>query len=136
MVSLDLTSKSVVCFLVESQNYDGGGFSSLGLKTSSYSLVIWASNSPRWFFSLDLKTKQATVCWLHHKNRREGNGVVHASRYSGLLGMEASWARIFQFASKLVEARRRVAHVTPSWRSREDQVEDGWVNEMSCVRPS
>jgi hypothetical protein len=35
-------SKPVVGFLVERQNQDGGGFSGLGLKTGSFSLVIWA----------------------------------------------------------------------------------------------
>jgi hypothetical protein len=44
-VSLSLASKPVVGFLVEPQNQGGGGFLSLGLKTSSYSLVIWASKS-------------------------------------------------------------------------------------------
>jgi hypothetical protein len=37
-------------------------FPSLGLKTSSYSLVIWVSKSPRWFLGLGLKTKRAMVC--------------------------------------------------------------------------
>jgi hypothetical protein len=46
MVSLDLASKPAVGFLVEPQNQGGGGFPSLGLKTSSSGLVIWASKSP------------------------------------------------------------------------------------------
>jgi hypothetical protein len=41
-----LASKSVVSFLVEPQNQCGGGFPGLGLKTDSYSLVIWTSKSP------------------------------------------------------------------------------------------
>jgi hypothetical protein len=45
-VSPDFTSKLVVGFLVEPQNQDGGRFSVLGLKTSSYGLVIWTSKSP------------------------------------------------------------------------------------------
>jgi hypothetical protein len=45
-VSPDLASKLVVDFLVEPQNQCGGGFSSFGLKTSSYGLVIWVSKSP------------------------------------------------------------------------------------------
>jgi hypothetical protein len=45
-VSPGLASKPVVGFLVEPQNQGGVGFSSLGLKTSSFSLVIWASKSP------------------------------------------------------------------------------------------
>jgi hypothetical protein len=48
-VSPGLASKSVVDFLVESQNQGGGGFPGLGLKTGSFSLVIWASKSPRRF---------------------------------------------------------------------------------------
>jgi hypothetical protein len=47
-------------------------FSSLGLKTGSSGLLIWASKSPRRFFGLDLKTKQASVCRLHHKT--DGGG--------------------------------------------------------------
>jgi hypothetical protein len=45
-VSPGLTSKSVVDFLVEAQNEDGGGFLSLGLKIGNYSFVIWALKSP------------------------------------------------------------------------------------------
>jgi hypothetical protein len=40
---------------------------SLGLKIGRYGLVIWASKSPRRFFGLRLKTKQALVCQLRHK---------------------------------------------------------------------
>jgi hypothetical protein len=46
MVSPGLASKPVVSFLVEPQNQGGGGFSGLGLKTDSFSSVIWASKSP------------------------------------------------------------------------------------------
>jgi hypothetical protein len=66
-VSLGLASKSVAGFLVEPQNQGGGGFPSLGLKTGSSGLVIWASKSPRRFLGLGLKTMQASVCWLRHK---------------------------------------------------------------------
>jgi hypothetical protein len=34
---------------------------SFGLKTGSYSFVIWSSKTPRWFPVLGLKTKQDTV---------------------------------------------------------------------------
>jgi hypothetical protein len=37
-----LTSKPVVGLLVEPQNQGGRGFFGLGLKTGSFSLVIWA----------------------------------------------------------------------------------------------
>jgi hypothetical protein len=36
----------MVGFLVEPQNQGGEGFLSLGLKTGSSGLVIWASKSP------------------------------------------------------------------------------------------
>jgi hypothetical protein len=35
-----LASKPEVCFLVETQNQGGGGFSGLALKTGNYGLVI------------------------------------------------------------------------------------------------
>jgi hypothetical protein len=60
----------VVGFLVEPQNQSGGGFSGLGLKTSSLGLVIWASKSLRRFLGLGIKTKHALVCRLRHKTDR------------------------------------------------------------------
>jgi hypothetical protein len=56
-VSLGLASKLVVGFLVEPQNQGGGGFPGLGLETGSFSLVIYASKSLRWFLGLGLKIK-------------------------------------------------------------------------------
>jgi hypothetical protein len=99
-VSPGLTSIPVVGFLVEPQNQAGGGFSGLGLKTGSSGLVIWASKSQRWFLGLGLKTIQASVCRLRHKNRRREVSVEHASRSSGLLRVEASLARVFQSGLK------------------------------------
>jgi hypothetical protein len=66
-VSLGLASKPVAGFLDEPQNQGGGGFFGLDIKTGSYSLVIWASKSPRRFLGLGLKTNQATVYRLRHK---------------------------------------------------------------------
>jgi hypothetical protein len=57
MVSLGLASKPVVGLSVEPQNQGGGGFLGLGLKTSSFGLVIWASKLLRRFLGLGLKTK-------------------------------------------------------------------------------
>jgi hypothetical protein len=56
-ISPGLASKSALGFLVEPQNQGGGGFPGLGLKTGSFSLVIWASKSPQRFLGLGLKTK-------------------------------------------------------------------------------
>jgi hypothetical protein len=65
-----LASKPVVSFLFEPQNQGGGGFPGLGLKTGSFSLVIWASKSLRRFLGLGLKTMWASVCRLRHKTDR------------------------------------------------------------------
>jgi hypothetical protein len=65
--SPDLALKPVVGFLVEPQNQGGREFFGLGLKTNSFSLVIWGSKSPRRFFSLCIKTMCPSVCWLNHK---------------------------------------------------------------------
>jgi hypothetical protein len=69
-ISPILASKSVVGFLVKPQNKGGGGFPGLGIKTCNYGVVIWASKSPRQFFGLGFKTKQATVCRVRHKTDR------------------------------------------------------------------
>jgi hypothetical protein len=55
-ISLGLASKPMVGFLIQPQNQGGGGFTGLGRKTGSFSLVIWISKSPRRFLSLCLKT--------------------------------------------------------------------------------
>jgi hypothetical protein len=67
------------------------------------------------------------------QNRRkyDDRGAGHTTRFSGLLHVEASWARVFQFASKLVEARRCMVHVALSRRLRREQVEDGRIDAMS-----
>jgi hypothetical protein len=69
-VSPALASKPVPDFLVEPENQGDGGFHGLGLKTSSFALVIWGSKSPRWFLDLDLKTKWASIYRLRHKTDR------------------------------------------------------------------
>jgi hypothetical protein len=95
-VSPSLASKPVVGFLMEPQNHCCGGFCGLGLKTGSYG-----------FGYLGLKIT-ATVSWFEPQNqagfgllvvpqnRRREVGVGHASRSSGLLGVEASLARVSQ----------------------------------------
>jgi hypothetical protein len=71
MVSPGVASKPAVGFLIEPQNQAGGGFLGLGLKIGSSGLVISASKSPRWLLGLGLKTKQVSVCRLHHKTDGE-----------------------------------------------------------------
>jgi hypothetical protein len=71
-VSPGLASEPAVGFLFEPQNQGGGGFPGLGLKTSSFGLVIWASKSPRRFLGLGLKTMWASVCRLRLKAMEGG----------------------------------------------------------------
>jgi hypothetical protein len=62
------------------------------------------------------------------------DGVGHASRYRGLVHVEASQSRVFSLALRMAEAQRWVVHMALLPRPREDQVEDGWVNAMGCIR--
>jgi hypothetical protein len=99
-ISPDLASKLAVGFLVEPQNQGGGGFPGLGLKTGSYR-----------FGDLGLKIT-AMVSWFRpqnhagfgllvaSQNRRREVSVGHMSRSSGLLGVEASLARVSQSGLK------------------------------------
>jgi hypothetical protein len=59
--------------------------------------------------------------------------VGHVSRSSGLLRVKISRSRVFKFASKLTEERRRVVHVASSWRSCKDEVKDGRVDATGCI---
>jgi hypothetical protein len=85
-------------------------------------LVCASKSSGLWFISC--ATKSMGGC----------DDMGHALRSSGLLHLEVSRARVFQFASKLVEARRWVVHVAPLWRLHRDQVKDGQVDMTGYVR--
>jgi hypothetical protein len=95
-ISPNLTSKPVVGFLVEPQNQGGEGFSQFG-----------PQNLQLRFDDLGFKIT-ATVSWFgpqNHvgfglsvapQNRWKEVGTRHASRFSGLLDVEASQTRISQ----------------------------------------
>jgi hypothetical protein len=89
-------------------------FLSLDLKTGSCGLVIWTSKSPRWFFCLGLKTKQASVCQLCHKI---DGGRMTCDTSRDLVACFA-WKQVAlgfsSLATRPAEARRRVVHVAPS----------------------
>jgi hypothetical protein len=84
-------------------------FDDLGLKITT--MVSWFVPQNQSDFSLSVAPQ----------NRREGDGVGHTSRSNGFLRVEVR-LEFFQFASKLVESRRRVVHVVPLRRSREDKL--------------
>jgi hypothetical protein len=69
------------------------------------------------------------------QNRQREIGAGHASRSSGLLGIEVSLARVFQPGLKTGEGTTTVVHVAPSRRLRRRQVEDGRVDVTGCVGP-
>jgi hypothetical protein len=106
----------------------------LSLKTKVVEgFPVWASKSPRQFLGLGLKTKQASVCRLHHKTDG-GRSAWETSRdLAACFTWKQVWLGFPSLASRLAEARRRVVHVVPSRRLRRSQVEDGWVDTMGCV---
>jgi hypothetical protein len=113
----------------------GCGFLALGLKTDSYGLVIWTSKSSQWFLVCVSKSSRQMFVGCAPKPTGGWYGARHMLRSIDLLCLEESRVRIFHFASKLADTRWRVVHVAPSWRSHEDQVEDGRVDTTGCVGP-
>jgi hypothetical protein len=134
-VSPGLASKLVVGFLVEPQNQGGGGFPGLGLKTGSYGVVIWVSKSSRRFLGLGLKTKQASVCRLHHKTNGGRSARDTRRDLTICFTWEASLARVSQSGLKTGReattggARDSITEVASkaSWR---------WTGDvMGCLGP-
>jgi hypothetical protein len=66
-VSPGLASKLVATVLVVYSQNHSLRFLGLGLKTGSCGLVIWPTKLLRRLLGLDLKTKLAMICQLHHK---------------------------------------------------------------------
>jgi hypothetical protein len=114
------------CFLVQPVSWFGPQnrqlqFGDLGLKITE---------TVSWFVPQNQVDDGLSVA---PQNRRVEDDVGHASRSSVLLRLEASRARVFQFASKLAVERRRVVHVASLRRSRENEVKDGWVDAMGRI---
>jgi hypothetical protein len=59
----------------------------------------------------------------------------HASRFSGLLHVKVSQARVFQSSLKNGGGTTRMVHVTSSRRLRRVQAEDRRIDATDCVRP-
>jgi hypothetical protein len=78
---------------------------------------------------------QALVCGLRHKI--DGGRTAGDTRRD--LAACFTWKQVTlgfpSLALRLVKARRRVVHVAPSRRLRQDQVENRWVNATGYVRP-
>jgi hypothetical protein len=88
-----------------------------------------------------------TVSWFEHQNqagydlsvapqnqREDKDGMGHVSRSNGLLRVDASRVRVSQSGLKTTGGVMWMVHVSSSWRSRRDQVEDRHVDAMGCVR--
>jgi hypothetical protein len=99
-VSPGLASKPTVGFLVEPQNQGGGGFFNLDLKNGSYGFgdlgikitatVFWVGPQNQTGFGLSVATQ----------NRRRKVTTRHVSRFSSLLGVKVSPARVSQSGLK------------------------------------
>jgi hypothetical protein len=59
--------------------------------------------------------------------------MEHTSRSSGLLRLKVSRARVSQSSLKTGRGAVRMVHVTSSWRSHGDKVEDGWIDMTGCI---
>jgi hypothetical protein len=67
------------------------------------------------------------------QNRWEDeDNMGHASRSSGLLHLEASWARVSQFKLKTGGGAMQMVHVASSRRSSGSEAEDGRFNGVGC----
>jgi hypothetical protein len=130
-------------FLRFSLKTGGDGFSRFGLKTGGSGSLNWASKpaamvwwfeSQNQFLGLDLKTKRALVYRLHHKI--DGGRTTRDTHQD--LTVCFAWKQVtlgfFSLASRLVDVRRWVMHVAPSWRLRRNQVKDRRVDVTGCVR--
>jgi hypothetical protein len=101
------------------------------VKTGRYSLVIWASKSPRRFFVWASKPSGLRFVGWTTKPLRGWRWRGSSS----FLRLEASKARIFQSGLKTGGGATRMVHVTLSQRSCRVQVEDGRVDAMGRIRP-
>jgi hypothetical protein len=120
-VFLDLASKSMATVSrFGPQNWQFR-FGDLSLKITV--MVFW----------FVYQNQAATFCRLRY--RTDGSRMARDT-YRDLAAqtLEASRGRVSQFASKLVEQRRRVVHVISSWRSREVKVEDGRVDATCYIK--
>jgi hypothetical protein len=78
---------------------------------------------------------QASVCQLRHKTNAWRTSRGTRQDLAACFTWKEVALRFFNLALRLEEAGRRVLHVVPSQISCEDQIEDGWVDEMGCVEP-
>jgi hypothetical protein len=138
-------SGDVVCGLDLAQG-DEECFLGLGSKSRSTVSRFVPQNRQLQFGDLCLKITVTVSCFVSQneasyglsiapQNQREEVSTEHTSKSSSLLHVEASRAMISYFTSKLTETRRRMVCMTSSWRSHGDEVEDGRVDAMGCIRP-
>jgi hypothetical protein len=66
--------------------------------------------------------------------REDEDGVGHVSRCSGLLHLEASWARVSQSGLKTSEGTTRMVHVASLWRSYRGEAKDERVDTMGYIK--
>jgi hypothetical protein len=97
----------------------GFRFPSFGHKTGSYGLMIWTFKSPRQFLGLDIKTKWATVYWLHNKIIGRMKTAMDTRRdLAACFTWKQVELRFSSLALRLVEAQRGWC----TWHHREGYV--------------
>jgi hypothetical protein len=134
------------------------GFSRFGLKTSGYGFCGLGSKPLARVSRFTPQNRQlrfddlahiitAMVSWFGPQNQvgyglsvasqnrwEDEDGARHASKSSGLLHLEVSWARVSQYSLKTGGGAAWMVHVASSWRSRGDEAEDRWVDATGYIR--
>jgi hypothetical protein len=113
----------VVGFLVEPQNQGGEGFSSLGLKITATVSLLGPQNQAGFGLSVAPQNRQRKV------------GAGHTLRFSSLLDVETSLARVSQSDLKTGGGATTGGARGPSQRLCRRQAKDGRVDAMGCVGP-
>jgi hypothetical protein len=127
-------SGDAMCDLHHAQGDEEHEFLGWSSKPRSTDFPVWASKLTAmisWFGPQNWASDGLSIA---SQNWQGDDSAGHMSRSNGLLLLQASRARIFQFASKLAEERRRVLDMTSLRRPREDEVEDGQVHVMGCIK--
>jgi hypothetical protein len=131
-------------FLVWPQNQGIPFVSGLTSKSLGRVSQFGPQNRQLRFDDLGLKIT-ATVSWFESKKNglrfiscatnptEDEDSVGHVSRFSGLICLKTSWARVFQSGLKTDEGVAQIVHVTSLQRLCRAKVEDGWVDMTGCI---
>jgi hypothetical protein len=118
----------------------------LAAKSVASGFPVWASNLTAmvWWFGPQnhcdgflvwaSKPKGLPFVGCATKPMEDEDGARHTSRFSGLLRLKASRARVSQSDLKTSGGAARMVHVVSSWRLRGDEAEEGQTDVMGYIR--